>query len=224
MPHAKEPSELDEFQIAQQNWDERTGEIKKGKKGWQVVALAEFVLLCFAVWGLIHVGSLAKTTVIPVAVNTTTGQTEVLDAAATDSVMTAQVWDQVKKTAFTQLITNWRTVTTDDVLRKRHWDQSFEWMQAQSKAAADLRNWFTSHNPNVRCLQETVSVEVEPGSSLTNNTFEVWWTESVYQGGEVQTHRMQGIFTYRIVGLPTSKHNGFGILITDYSLPRGDYE
>ena len=216
--------EVDEFQLAQQHWDERYGDVKQQKKHWQYTAFGLLAVLCLALWGLIHVGSLPKTVYVPVAVNTATGETTVLDATdAHGFVMNAKAWTVVKKEVFTRLITDWRTVTTDDKLRKQNWDGTFEWIQDQSKAATDIRNWFAAHNPNTRCLQETVSVEVDSTSSVTDNTFEVWWTEEVYQGGQVQSHKMQGIFTYRVVGTPTSKHNGFGILVTDYTLPLGDY-
>jgi type IV secretory pathway TrbF-like protein len=166
-----------DYQLTKAYWDDRTNSLVKQNRTLRNGLFATFGLLGLSVWGVIHLGGSVKTEVIPVFVDNT-GATTAGDSGG--QTLAPGQWNQMKYSAFSNYVTQWRTVTSDDKLRKRFWDSSFEWIQARSKAETDLKNWFKQHNPDTRSLEETVSVVVDSGSPITENTYEVWWTESTY--------------------------------------------
>ena len=203
-----------EWKLQKRAWDERYGEVIGQKRNWQRIAFALALCLPVAVGGMIYLGRLPKTSTQVVLVNAATGETSLANRAGGTAAMDAAAWNKVKRMAFTQMVTDWRTVTTDTRLQEKLWDSTYEWVEGGSPAQMDVYRWFQDHNPIRRSQQETVSVSIDTTAPVTDHTYEVWWTETAYKGGQATVSKHRYLFTYRITGNPVSAQNGLGILVS----------
>jgi len=209
----------DEHAKYKQFHDSRFSDQVRQRDKWQQIAFGSLGAAALAIGGCVYLGSLPKTSAQLIQVDKS-GATSFLPKSQ-ETVVSNEVWDAAKATAFTIFVKDWRTVTTDPVIRSANWDGAYQWVQKKSKAELDLWRWFSEHNPKVRSQEETVSVQIKLAVPVTPGTYEIQWAETTFKDGHEKTQDWHAVFSYRVAGPSGAVKplNGMGIFITDISGP-----
>jgi len=93
-----------------------------------------------------------------------------------------------------RFISNVRSVSTDPVLVKRNWLDAYDF--ATDRAALFLNEYARSNDPFAGIGQRSVSVQVTSVVRASDNSFQVKWTESIFERGSLaKTERWTAMLT-----------------------------
>jgi len=115
-----------------------------------------------------------------------------------------------------------RTVYVDMRALQSIVDATYAMTLPDSPAYQQLANYHRENNPYARAANETVEVEVNAVVPVTDETWQVEWTETTKQrsGKIIGTKQMQGTFTV-VIAPPTSEAqimvNPLGIYVRQFA-------
>ena len=157
---------------ARQEWNERYGGYIAQAAAWRVTAIASLALAAVAVVGLAWEAS--QNHIVPYVV-----QTDKLgDAVAISRAdIAAPASPALIRAQLANWISNTRSVYTDAAAEKRIVTEAYALVNGRSRAAAQLNDWFSAHNPFERARNDIVTVAVESVQPISGNTWRIEWRE-----------------------------------------------
>ena len=201
---------------AKEIWDNRIGNARVQAYNWRLAFFGALALCFVLVIGLIYQS--AKSTVAPYIVEVGPGG-EVL--AATKALQANRA---PKDPEIRYFLSKWlkdvRQVPLDAVLKKQSWISAYGCMR--QKAAMKMNEIVKKDDPMSRIGQETVSIAPTAIVKMSENTFQIRWTEDVYskEGAPKESYRMTGLITVDFSQPASEKEimtNPLGLYITDFS-------
>ncbi|WP_229180217.1 type IV secretion system protein [Bradyrhizobium ivorense] len=202
---------------ARREWNERYGSYIKRESSWRMAALGSIAVAVIAVSGLVWVSGQAK--VVPYAVQLN-GNNEVVRVQRAD-VMARPNANEMRA-ALRKWVIGARTVYVDLRAEQAMVDETYAMTLPDSPAYQNLANYHRDSNPYTRAANETVEVEVKAVVPVSDETWQVEWTETTKQrsGKIVDTKQWQGTFTV-LISPPTNEAqimvNPLGVYVRQFA-------
>ena len=187
--YGKTPQPETPYQKAAQVWDERIGSARVQARNWRFMAFGSLILSAGFAAALIWQST--RGTVVPWVV-----QVDKLGQAQTVAAATADYRPTDPQVAWhlARFITHVRSVSTDPVLVKTNWLAAYDF--ATDRAAIFLNEYARSNDPFAGIGQRSVSVQVTSVVRASDSSFQVKWTESIYErGGLAKTEHWTAMLT-----------------------------
>lgn len=177
------------YQRAGQLWDERIGSARVQARNWRLVAFS-----CLGLTGILiasNVWQSMQSRVAPYVV-----EVDRLGEArsVTPAIQNYKPTDGQVAWHLARFISNVRSVSTDPVLVKSNWLAAYDF--ATDRAAIFLNEYARANDPFAGIGQRSVSVQVTSVVRASDNSFQVKWTESIYERGSLaRTERWTAMLT-----------------------------
>ncbi|RUU06469.1 conjugal transfer protein TrbF [Mesorhizobium sp. USDA-HM6] len=208
--YGKTPEPLTPYQKAGQLWDERIGTARVQARNWRLMAFGCLALATGVFGGLVWQSMQAR--VVPYVVEVDRfGETR----AAAPAIQNYQPDDAQIAWHLGRFIQNVRSISTDAVLVRQNWLSAYDF--ATDRAALFLNEYAKANDPFGKIGTRGVSVQVTSVVRASDNSFQVKWTEQVFERGSlVSTTRWTGILTI-VLRPPTNtdqlRKNPLGVFI-----------
>lgn len=214
-PREKPPE--NPYLAARQEWNERYGSYVKAAAGWRIVGITGLVM---AVIGFSY--ALFQSTEVKLV-------PYIVEVDKLGSAVTAGFPQQIEyadprviRATLGNFISNFRSVTPDAVVQKQYIDRTYASLRTSDPATQKVNDWYRTDSPFERAKTMTVSVEVSNIVALSNETYQIDWTE--YQrdreGKETGTQRFRGIATVTLTppqDEATIRLNPIGLYLKDFN-------
>jgi len=160
------------YLAARQEWNERYGSYVKAASAWRIVGVTGMAMA-------VIVDKLGTS-----AVAGFPQQIEYADP-------------RVVRATLGSFVSNFRSVTPDTVVQKQYIDRAYALLRSPDPATEKVNAWFRSNSPFERARTRTVAIEVTNIVPLSNQSFQLDWTEFERdrQGKEIATRRFRGVAT-----------------------------
>ena len=174
---------------AGQVWDERIGSVRVQARNWRLAALASLAIAGGTSAGLVWQS--AQSRLIPYVVEVDRlGEARAVNEAVTDYRPT----DPQVAWHLARFISNVRGSSLDPVLVRRGWLEAYEF--TTQRAAQFLGDYARANDPFSRIGERTVSVQVTSVVRASDRSFQVKWTETIFERGvQAGTSRWTAILT-----------------------------
>ncbi|MER9350693.1 conjugal transfer protein TrbF [Mesorhizobium sp. M0227] len=190
--YGKTPEPVTPYQKASQLWDERIGTARVQAKNWRFMAFGCLALATGLSGGLLWQSMQGR--VVPYVVEVDRfGEAH----AVTPAVQNYQPDDAQIAWHLSRFIQNVRSVSTDAVLVRQNWLSAYDF--ATDRAALFLNEYAKANDPFGQIGTRSVSVQVTSVVRASDSSFQVKWTEQVFERGSLaSTARWIGILTILI--------------------------
>ena len=208
--YGRTPEPETPYQRAGQLWDERIGSARVQARNWRLMALGGLLLSSGLSAGLLWQSMQSRVTPYVVEVDRL-GEARALQPADRDYRPTdAQVaWHLAR------FVTNVRSISLDPVLIRENWLSAYQFVTA--RGARFLDDYARAADPFGAVGTRTVSVQVTSVVRASDRSFQVKWTESLYDRGSLAgTSRWTAILsvvTRRPASAETLRGNPLGIYV-----------
>ena len=205
------------YLAARDEWNERYRDLIVAARNWRLLAVTSSVVALVAALGLIVIG--AKPKVIPYIVavdnlgNVVSQGTAVQASVADDRLKRAALWSWVQ---------DWRMVSSDATVEKNAIERVYAQIGNGTPAAIRISDAYRDESPLKLAQTETVSVSVRALYASSKDSYEVEWTETIFdlKGEQIGTQNYKGVITISIhppddEGL--ARVNPLGIYVTNVS-------
>ncbi|MBD1549503.1 conjugal transfer protein TrbF [Roseibium aggregatum] len=194
--YGQTPEPVTPYQKAGQLWDERIGSARVQARNWRLMAFGCFALSALTAGALVWQSMQSRITPYVVEVDKFGEARAVAPAIQNYQPADAQIaWHLAR------FITHVRSLSTDPVLVRRNWLSAYDF--ATDRAALFLNEYAKRNDPFARIGSHTVSVQVTSVVRASDTSFQVKWTEQVFERGSLaRTERWTAILTIVIMGWP----------------------
>ncbi|PBB99021.1 conjugal transfer protein TrbF [Mesorhizobium sp. WSM3862] len=208
--YGKTPEPVTPYQKAAQLWDERIGSSRVQARNWRLMALGCLALTTGLSGGLVWQSMQSR--IVPYVVEVDRfGEARAVAPAIRDyEPSDAQIaWH------LGRFIQNVRSVSTDPVLVRQNWLAAYDF--ATDRAALFLNEYAKTNDPFGQIGTRSVSVQVTSVIRASDSSFQVKWTEQVFERGSLaSTRHWTAILT--IVTRPPSntdqlRNNPLGVFV-----------
>ncbi|CDX15197.1 Conjugal transfer protein [Mesorhizobium sp. ORS 3324] len=208
--YGRTPEPVTPYQKAAQLWDERIGSSRVQARNWRLMALGCLALATGLSGGLLWQSMQSRVVPYVVEVDRFGEARAIASAIRGYEPSDAQIaWH------LGRFIQNVRSVSTDPVLVRQNWLAAYDF--ATDRAALFLNEYAKANDPFGQIGTRSVSVQVTSVVRASDSSFQVKWTEQVFERGSLaSTTRWTGILT--IVIRPPSntdqlRNNPLGVFI-----------
>ncbi|MCG8274081.1 conjugal transfer protein TrbF [Aquamicrobium sp. NLF2-7] len=188
---ARNPPE-NPYLAARQEWNERYGSYVVAARAWRIVGITGLLMAVIGFSYALYQSTQVK--LVPYIVEVDRLGT----AASAGFPQQIEYADaRVVRATLGSFVSNFRSVTPDAVVQKQYIDRTYALLRTSDPATEKINAWFRGNSPFDRALTMTVAVEVTNIVPLSNQTYQIDWTEFQRdrQGKELGTRRYRGIAT-----------------------------
>jgi len=176
--YGRTPQPQTPYQRAAQLWDERIGSARVQARNWRLMALGGLLLSAGLSSGLLWQSMQSRVVPYVVEVDRLGEPRAVAPADKSYRPTDPQIaWHLAR------FITDVRSISLDPVLMRRNWLSAYDF--ATARGARFLDQYARSANPFSDVGNRTVSVEVTSVVRASDQSFEVKWTESEFDRGNL---------------------------------------
>ncbi|RTM05660.1 MAG: conjugal transfer protein TrbF [Hyphomicrobiales bacterium] len=190
--YGKTPDTSTPYQKAGQLWDERIGSARVQARNWRLMAFGCLALATGLSGGLLW--QAIQSHVVPYVVEVDRfGEAR----AVAPAIQNYQPDDAQIAWHLGRFIQNVRSVSTDAVLVRQNWLSAYDF--ATDRAALFLNEYAKANDPFGQIGTRSVSVQVTSVVRASDSSFQVKWTEQVFERGDLASAtRWTGILTVAI--------------------------
>jgi len=177
---------------ARQEWNERYGSYVRSAIAWRIIGTTAMAIAIIGFGYGLHQSSKVKLVPYIVEVDklgasVATGFPEQIDYAD----------QRVVRAALAGFFASFRSVTPDAVVQKKYIDRTYALLRGADPATGKVNAWFRDNSPFERARRATVAIEVNNVVALSEQTYQVDWTEFERDraGKETGLRRFRGIAT-----------------------------
>ena len=177
---------------ARQEWNERYGSYVRAATAWRIVGVTGMAMAVIGFSYALYQSSQVK--LVPNIVEVDRLGTAV-SAGFPEQIEYADA--RVVRSILGAFVSSFRSVTPDAVVQKQYIDRTYAFLRTSDPATEKINAWFRGNSPFNRARTITVSVEVNSIVPLSNQSYQVDWTEYERdrQGKELAVRRFRGIAT-----------------------------
>ena len=183
------------YLAARQEWNERYGSYVKAASAWRIVGITGMAMAVIGFSYALYQSTQVK--LVPYIV-----EVDKLGAAAVAGFPQQIEYadPRVVRAALGVFITSFRSITPDAVVQKQYIDRTYALLRTSDPATEKINNWFRGNSPFERAKTRTVAIEVNNIVALSNQSYQIDWTEFERdrKGKETATRRFRGIATVTI--------------------------
>jgi type IV secretion system protein VirB5 len=210
---------------ARRAWNEHAGAVIHSRRIWQAVALAAMFITTGTVGGLIHLAGQSK--FIPYVVEVDKlGQS----IAVARADVAANADERIIHASLAAFVRDVRMVSFDRNAQNDAIWRVFAMLQSGDPAIGKITDYMKDPvtSPTKRAAEFSVGVEIASALRQTRDTWEITWTERVWnrQGVRTEQYRMRGLLTIAVVPPTTAtteeeiRKNPMGIFVRDFTWSR----
>tara|TARA_R110002126_G_scaffold185860_1_gene334484 strand:+ start:38622 stop:39347 length:726 start_codon:yes stop_codon:yes gene_type:complete len=209
--YGQTPEPVTPYQKAELLWDERIGASRVQARNWRLMAFGCFALSTALSGALVWQSMQSR--VVPYVVEVDKfGEAR----AVAPAIQNYQPADAQIAWHLARFITNVRGVSTDPVLVRQNWLAAYDF--ATDRAALFLNEHAKTNDPFGQIGTRSVSVQVTSVVRASDTSFQVKWTEQVFERGSLaKTERWTAILT-TIIQPPRSaeqlRKNPLGLFVS----------
>lgn len=187
--YGQTPEPVTPYQKAAQAWDERIGSARVQAGNWRLMAFGSLALSMGLAVGMAWQSMQSR--VVPYVVEVDRlGEVR----AVAPAIETYQPTDAQIAWHLGRFIASVRGVSVDPVLVRRNWLDAYDF--ATDRAAVFLNDYARTNDPFAAIGTRSVSVQVTSVVRASDASFQVKWTEQVYERGSLaRTERWTAILT-----------------------------
>ena len=174
--YGRTPEPQTPYQRAGQVWDERIGSARVQARNWRLMALGGLALSCGLSAGLLWQSMQSRVVPFIVAVDRL-GEPRAIAPAERDYRPT----DPEIAWFLARFIADVRSVSLDPVVMRKDWLSAYDFVTG--RGARFLNEYARQSNPFGALGARTVSVQATSIVRASDRSFQVKWTESVYDRG-----------------------------------------
>ncbi|CAG0950846.1 MAG: conjugal transfer protein TrbF [Zhengella sp.] len=180
------------YLAARYEWNERYGSYMRAASAWRTVGLLSMSMAVIGFGYALYQSTQVK--LVPYVV-----EVDKLGAAVLAG-FPAQIEyadERVVRSMLGAWVSNFRSITPDATVQKGYIDRTYAMLKQQDPATEKVNNWFRNNSPFDRARTMTVSIEVNNVVALSNQSYQVDWSEIERDraGKELRTRRFRGIAT-----------------------------
>lgn len=180
------------YLAARHEWNERMGGANRAARAWMTVGSVSLVMATVGFGFALYQASQVK--LVPYIV-----QVDTLGNSVTGG-FPAQIEyadERVVRNMLGQFVYNFRSITPDNVVQKGYIDRTYAMLRRTDPSTEKVNNWFRNNSPFDRARTVTVSVEINNIVALSNQSYQIDWTEIERDraGKELRTRRWRGVAT-----------------------------
>ena len=205
---------------ARREWNERYGDYISQAKNWRLCAIISGLVALVSVIGVVYIG--AQNKIVPYVVQVDkNGLAEAIGFAD----KTTPVDSRVMKAYLARFITDFRTISPDQVAEKTAVERVYAMLSTSSSALIKINEYFRANNPFVAAQTNSVSVEVANVLLISGSTWQIEWTEVKRNAhGELVSTTQMRASVISSISPPTEERlvliNPLGIYVTDLNWAR----
>lgn len=187
--YGQTPEPATPYQKAAQVWDERIGSARVQARNWRLMAFGSLALSMGLAVGMAWQSMQSR--VVPYVVEVDRlGEVR----AVAPAIQNYQPTDAQIAWHLGRFIAGVRGVSVDPVLVRRNWLDAYDF--ATDRAAVFLNDYARATDPFAAIGTRSVSVQVTSVVRASDSSFQVKWTEQVYERGSLaRTERWTAILT-----------------------------
>jgi type IV secretory pathway TrbF-like protein len=180
------------YLAARQEWNERYGSYVKAASAWRIVGITGMTMAVIGFSYALYQSTQVK--LVPYIV-----EVDKLGAAAIAGYPQQIEYadPRVVRAALGGFITSFRSITPDAVVQKQYIDRTYALLRTSDPATEKINSWFRGNSPFEKAKAATVAIEVNNVVALSNQSYQVDWTEFERdrKGKETATRRFRGVAT-----------------------------
>lgn len=204
------------YLAARQEWNERYGTYVREARVWRIAGIISLALALIGFSYALYLSTEVK--LVPYIVEVDKLGTPV-SAGIPEQIEYAD--PRVVRATLGSFIASFRSVTPDAVVQKQYIDRTYALLRTSDPSTEKINAWFRGNSPFETAKTATVSVEVSNIVALSNQTYQIDWTEFVRdrKGRETATRRFRGIATVTLTAPQdeaTIRLNPIGLYIRDF--------
>lgn len=204
------------YLAARQEWNERYGSAIHAARSWKIVGVTGMLMAVIGFGYALYLSTQVK--LVPYIVEVDRLGTAV-QAGFPQQIEYAD--PRVVRATLGSFVASFRSVTPDTVVQKQYIDRTYALLRTSDPATEKINNWFRGNSPFDRSRSTTVSIEATSIVPLSNQTYQVDWTEYERdrQGKELATRRFRGIATVTLTPPQDEsviRLNPIGLYLTDF--------
>lgn len=180
------------YLAARQEWNERYGSYVRSAQSWRIVGITGMAMAMIGTSYALYLSTQVK--LVPYIVEVDKLGT----AAVAGYPQQIEYADpRVVRAALGGFITSFRSITPDAVVQKQYIDRTYALLRTSDPATEKVNSWFRGNSPFEKAKSATVSIEVNNVVALSNQSYQIDWTEFERdrKGKETATRRFRGIAT-----------------------------
>ncbi|MBD0416817.1 conjugal transfer protein TrbF [Oryzicola mucosus] len=188
----EKPDISNPYLAARNEWNERYGSYVKAAAGWRIVGVTGMTMAVIGFGYALYQSTQVK--LVPYIVEVDKLGTAV-NAGFPQQIEYAD--PRVVRATLGSFISNFRSVTPDAVVQKQYIDRTYGLLRTSDPATEKVNAWFRSNSPFEKAKTSTVAIEVSNIVALSNQTYQIDWTEFERdrRGKETAVRRFRGIAT-----------------------------
>lgn len=190
--YGRTPEPETPYQRAGQVWDERIGSARVQARNWRLMAFGGLVLSAALSGGLLWQSMQSR--VVPYVV-----EVDALGEARAVTPAEAEYRPTDPQLAWHlgRFIANVRSISLDPVLMRQNWLSAYDFVT--ERGSRFLGEYARSSNPFGQVGERTVSVQVTSVVRASDRSFQVKWTETIYERGSLaNTTRWTAILSIQV--------------------------
>lgn len=180
------------YLAARLEWNERYGSYVKAAASWRIVGITGMLMAVIGFSYALYQSTQVK--LVPYIVEVDRLGTTV-SAGFPQQIEYADA--RVVRATLGSFVANFRSITPDAVVQKQYIDRTYALLRTSDPATEKVNAWFRGNSPFERARTMTVAVEVTNIVPLSNQTYQIDWTELQRdrQGKELGVRRYRGVAT-----------------------------
>ncbi|MEB3046273.1 conjugal transfer protein TrbF [Rhizobium mulingense] len=204
------------YLAARQEWSERYGSYVQAAAAWRIVGILGLTMAVIGFGYAMYLSTQVK--LVPYIV-----QVDKLGSAMTSGIPEQIEYADLRvvRASLGNFVTSFRSITPDAVVQKQYIDRTYALLRTSDPSTEKINAWFRGNSPFEKAKTATVAVEVNNIVALSNQTYQIDWTEYERdrKGKEIGTRRFRGIATVTITAPQdeaTIRHNPIGLYVRDF--------
>lgn len=204
------------YLAARQEWNERYGSYVMAARAWRIVGITGMLMAVIGFSYALYQSTQVK--LVPYIVEVDRLGT----AASAGFPQQIEYADaRVVRATLGSFVSNFRSVTPDAVVQKQYIDRTYALLRTSDPATEKINAWFRGNSPFDRAVTMTVAIEVTNIVPLSNQSYQVDWTEFQRdrQGKELGTRRYRGVATVTLTPPQDEaviRFNPIGLYLRDF--------
>ncbi|MDP9632453.1 UNVERIFIED_ORG: type IV secretion system protein VirB5 [Ensifer adhaerens] len=204
------------YLAARQEWNERYGSYIRSALAWKIVGIVSMTMAVIGFSYALYLSSQVR--LVPYIVEVDKLGTAV-SAGFPEQIEYADV--RVVRATLANFVSSFRSVSPDAVVQKQYIDRTYALLRTSDPATEKINASFRSASPFERAKTATVSIEVNNVVALSNQTYQVDWTEFERdrRGKETAERRFRGIVTVTLTAPQDEsviRLNPIGLYVRDF--------
>jgi type IV secretion system protein VirB5 len=203
------------YLAARQEWTERYGSYVQAARAWRIVGIMGLAMAVIGFAYALYLSTQVK--LVPYIV-----EVDKLGSSVTAGFPQRIEYadPRVIRATLGNFVTSFRSITPDAVVQKQYIDRTYALLRTSDPSTQKINSWFRANSPFEKAKSSTVAVEVNNIVALSNQTYQLDWTEFERdrKGKETGTRRYRGIATVALIAPQdeaTIRVNPIGLYIQD---------